>query len=473
MQTYLLKATLIWTLLLVLYELLYRNRPAFTLNRLYLLSALLAGALFPLLPLTLPGAGSGTGNLAGNLLRPVYPYVLPAVAAPQARVQAGISWQAVVFGIYIAGVLAMAVVSLRGLVYILRTAIYGSFKQMEGFRIFHSNRRPHAPFSFMGWIFIATPEQYSRQELLFVLRHEDVHNRRKHWLDVLLMQLGCTLFWFHPLVWRYRHLLRLVHEYEADRLASGDTAYDYGHFLLQQTLLQGTPAIAHSFHFSPIKNRIAMLTQQRKTQAWKYSFWIPAICAGLLLAAKPADNNERVRVGDKTHFRGHDFYWTPEAFDSVLVEDPTTKEMTTVRVNLGPMIHKMDQDIVYNNDDAAIVKARFNKDGKELFSYAENAFRKQFSDIPDSIRSIAVTNIVIDAEGKIRYYDIQISADGPLYENVRGKSLIADYTRALEKIIDGSPSWQPATAGGKHVKVRIPGGFNVYFKPFGVSPVNR
>lgn len=474
MVTYLIKVTLIWALMLLLYELFYRRNRTFLLNRLYLLLSLCIGALLPLIPLELPaGAGSNATNVVNTGLQQFNQVVSPA--APQADEAAAPIDAMVVMGwVYLAGLLLILLINIRGLVLILRTAVYGEYREMEGYRIFHSHRRVHAPFSFMGWIFIARPEAYTRGELCFILRHEDAHNRRRHWLDLLLVQVFGTVFWFHPLVWRYRYLLRLVHEYEADRIAAGNEAYDYGHFLLQQTLLKGTPAIAHSFHFSPIKNRITMLTQQRKTQAWKYTFWIPALCAGLLLAAKPAENNERVRVGDKTSFRGHDFYWSPEMRDSIMIKDPETGAMSVRVLAKEGEIRQMDREEVYSNDDPEIVKVRFNKDGKEIYDYAKDLFRKQFPQIPDSIRAISVKNMVVDEKGKLRYYEVQCLTDNwAAYDNARSPELIANYIRALEKIMDESPDWQPAKVGDKNVKVRLPGGFNVYFKPLMIRPVKR
>ena len=47
MITFLLKATLIWSLFLLFYQLLYRKSPLFTMNRIYLFIAIAAGLLLP------------------------------------------------------------------------------------------------------------------------------------------------------------------------------------------------------------------------------------------------------------------------------------------------------------------------------------------------------------------------------------------------------------------------------------------
>jgi beta-lactamase regulating signal transducer with metallopeptidase domain len=139
----------------------------------------------------------------------------------------------------------------------------------------------------MGRVFLTSTAFSDPKELEYIILHEAAHSTRKHWLDLWISQLACMLFWFHPLIWRYRYLLRLQHEYEADSMAAGKDPYSYGQFLLRQTLLRGVPAIAHSFHFSPIKNRIHMLTKKQSFSPgnWNYLLLIPVLLGCTLLMA--------------------------------------------------------------------------------------------------------------------------------------------------------------------------------------------
>jgi hypothetical protein len=357
----------------------------------------------------------------------------------------------------------VGILCIREVVLILRKAIYGHFKTINGHRIF-SNKHVHAPFSFMGWVFISNPEDYSEQELNYILKHEDAHNRRKHWLDMILMQLVFIVFWFHPLVWRYRYLLKLTHEYEADHIAAESDTYTYGHFLLRQTLLKGTPAIAHSFHFSPIKNRIAMLTSFRKNNKWKYALALPVLLGCTMLFAKSTDNNQRVRVGDVTTYKGHRFYWEKDGIDSIQVMDPTTRETTWIVTKREGKIYKMDNDSVYSNEDEMIIQTQFRSNNQGFHEYLHNKFISVFPKIPDSIVAIGVSNIVIDEKGRVSYYDMRCRTKGNVYDLSLADSPFAQYGKTIERMINESPDWLPAIYKGKNINVLF-GGFSVYFRP--------
>lgn len=466
MVSYLLKVTLIWSILLLVFELLYRKNTAFTLTRIYLFLALVAGLVLPwitwsILPWTIP-ATSGITAIANGVQRADALAINPVhQSGPEAIT---IPWQQIALWLYFAGAAIIAVISIRGILLIMRKAIYGQHRTINGHRIF-SSAHPHAPFSFMGWIFISNPEQYSDTELHYILRHEDGHNSRKHWLDIILMQLVFVMFWFHPLVWRFRYLLRLTHEYEADRIAARSGTYEYGCFLLQQTLLKGTPAMAHSFHYSPIKKRITMLTTEKKTNTWKFAFVFPILLGCTMLFASTTTNSQRVRVGDVTTYKGHQFFWQQEATDSMQAADPVSGEIKFFAMPKPVQIWKMDQDSVFSNEDGMITAAQFRHNNQNFYEYVSERFLKTYSGFPDTIRSIGVMNMVIDERGKLMYYDLRCFTDRNSYDISLPDSPYGHYGRLLTKIIDESPEWLPAIRSGKKIKVTPNGGFNVYFLP--------
>jgi len=489
MAAYLIKVTLIWALLLILYEALYRKSRAFTLNRLYLLLALLAGALLPLVPISL---GGGTASGGGRILLVLEERVQKAgsTLATMQEHQPGhnpFRYELLLAGLYSAGALVMLALSLKEVVLILRKAVYGNYEIVAGHRLFNTGRI-HAPFSFMGWIFIGNARQYEARELNFILVHEDAHNRRKHWLDMIILQLFTTLFWFHPLVWRIRHLLRLEHEYEADALAAGDDAYHYGHFLLQQALLKGTPSIAHSFHYAPIKNRIAMLTNPKPGNArWKYLAVIPAVLCCTLLMARSAASNDRIKTGNKVTFKGNDFYWSSPVVDSIEVMDPIAGKTLIVANEQPPAIVKMNKDSVYNdemlNKSISGVGPQFRYQQQSIHDYLKQRFGELVKQIPDSLSRIQVDNIVLDEKGRVVYYDITAT-----YVRAKDKSKPDDlyfssaeqnsprHLEVMDKILSESPAWMPGIINGKAVPVFLSTGALIEFKPlkfrvsFGAAP---
>lgn len=68
-----------------------------------------------------------------------------------------------------------------------------------------------------------------------VLLHEVAHVARGDWWMLLLSQVTCALFWFHPLVWRAARLMREESERATDDrvLAAGVRVTDYGECLLE------------------------------------------------------------------------------------------------------------------------------------------------------------------------------------------------------------------------------------------------
>jgi beta-lactamase regulating signal transducer with metallopeptidase domain len=461
MIDYLIKVTLIWALLLALYELLYRKSPAYTLNRVYLFLALFAGLLLPLIPLPeFIGKTSALGEVSRNMQRlnkGMNPAAPQAAAAPAGS---DIGAATVLWWLYSAGALIAFLISLRELVLILRTAIYGQYSTISTYRIFSSSK-PHAPFSFMGWVFISDPSLYDEDSLEYIFRHEDAHNRRWHWLDTILIQLFFVVFWFHPLVWRYRYLLKLNHEYEADYYAAGNNAYEYGHFLLQQTLLKGTPSIAHSFHFSPIKNRINMLTKTKKRSGWRYAFTVPLLLGCTLLFAESNKKDERVKVGNKTTYKGHEFEWTSQPIDTLEVEDPTTGERRFIISQGKSHIRNMDGDSIYTDENNRVTPAQFRHNNQDLIGYTMPLLKKEAT-IPDSIRIISLSNMIIDESGKLRYYDIECITGKGYYVLSDPASPLRLYGKVVDRIMDGSPAWLPALIGGRKVKMRMAGQQTIY-----------
>jgi beta-lactamase regulating signal transducer with metallopeptidase domain len=87
----------------------------------------------------------------------------------------------------------------------------------------------------------ANVEEWSPEHLQAILRHEIAHVLRGDWLWLMMSQLVCALYWFHPLVWRAAAQMRAESERATDDrvLSSGIRASDYGECLLEFVRLLG------------------------------------------------------------------------------------------------------------------------------------------------------------------------------------------------------------------------------------------
>jgi len=252
---YLLKANGALLLFALAYFGLLRRLTFFTLNRFYLLFALLFSAVYPLLPVP-------------ALLPPVaaapVAVVLLTLPGAQATAAAGPSptltdWNAVALAVYGAGValgllrLLMQLLSLRRLRRLSQPAV------VQGVAV-RALPGDVSPFSFGASIYL-NPVRHPAPELAAVLRHEQVHVRQGHTLDVLLAQVAQAAAWCNPAAWLLRRALLDNLEYLADHAALQTgldrRAYQYSLLRLSQAL--PGPALVSHFTFPTLKNRVAMM----------------------------------------------------------------------------------------------------------------------------------------------------------------------------------------------------------------------
>lgn len=453
-MAYLLKLTVIWTLSLILFEVFYKGSNCFMLNRFFLISSVIAGLLLPLI--SLPSAASVTVYSMRASYMPVLnsmpaaPLSATAPAASSVAPATGLDIFSVILIIYLIGVAFLCLRALLELVSMLRLIQRSKFQTIDGNKVIITGK-DHAPYSFFSWIFIGRTNTYKTSELDFILLHEAAHNNRKHWADLLLMQLFCIVFWFHPLIWRYRYLLQLQHEYEADHIAAQQNPYAYGHFLLQQTMLGSVPQIAHSFHFSSIKNRISMLTkdQNRKSSTWKYLLFLPALLICTVLMANPTWRS------NVTIFKGNTFAWreTDTMYYNAEKHRPEIAAQTRDRRQI---IYSMNDQPVYLNEYLK-APAVFAGKEEEYIDYLKETFHALCKNTSDSLAGISVLSIVVDKNGKVVNYDVRYF--NPVSHNYNdGRhdwdplfDIQPKLNSLMDKVITEGPTWKPAHKDGKPV----------------------
>lgn len=154
----------------------------------------------------------------------------------------------------------------------------------DGVKIYQVNKNI-IPFSFGNEIFI-NQHQHSEEELKEIIRHEFIHVKQKHTVDILWAELLCIINWYNPFVWLIRKSIRQNLEFIADYnvLQGGIDKKHYQYLLLK---VIGAPqfSIAQQFNFSSLKKRIAMMNKVKsaRLQLIRFLFLLPLV-AVLLLA---------------------------------------------------------------------------------------------------------------------------------------------------------------------------------------------
>jgi len=116
----------------------------------------------------------------------------------------------------------------------------------------------YSPASFFSMIFL--PSGISNDYKNLIIRHEEVHTRQLHSIDVILFEFIKAIFWINPIVHLLERELKLVHEYIADSIACNENRADYSKALLAYNLGVSAQVLTNNFYqLSTIKNRIIML----------------------------------------------------------------------------------------------------------------------------------------------------------------------------------------------------------------------
>jgi TonB family protein len=114
-----------------------------------------------------------------------------------------------------------------------------------------------------------------------ILAHELAHVRRRHSLDVLLIEFVQVFLWFHPLLPLIKRSIRNVHEYQADAdVLKQVPVRPYGQILLYQARCNDPQLLlVNHFFTTQIKQRIMMMTRKpsSKRQLWAYALAMPAL----------------------------------------------------------------------------------------------------------------------------------------------------------------------------------------------------
>jgi len=88
-------------------------------------------------------------------------------------------------------------------------------KQKDGFS-FLKTTEDIAPFSFFKYI-IFNPSLHNIHELDMILKHEKIHAKQYHTLDILLINLFVIFQWINPFSWFYKKSLQQNLEFIADQ----------------------------------------------------------------------------------------------------------------------------------------------------------------------------------------------------------------------------------------------------------------
>ena len=457
MVQYMLNATIIWAVCLLVYDLFLKQETYHQWNRAYLLLALAAGLIIP--GIHLP-EGAPVVLQAGSALNlPSLDFSATQSTAAQLSIPAytathSLNW---IWLIYVSGVALSLLLLLKDAIKLIILYRKGRKQQLGAFTVVETNK-PAGPFSLFHLIFISNWHMHTEAEWQMILQHEYRHARLKHGVDLLLLHALQTILWFHPLVYIFKRKLQLIHEYQADEIAR-DNYTTYGAFLLEQNLMNTAPTFAHSFHHSPIKNRIIMLTKtaSARSKKAKYLLAIPMCLAFVLACSVKSFSHEKVRNGNKETFKGNVFEY-PGADENVQVKSPAGDVQVVTMI--GEPV-KLNGERIYRRKNTT-VEATYKDGADNMVKVVFDKIHDKLDQLGDGEYHIAIFSTIIDKKGNFAYYSVRgvegpgwaLGEPEPTVKVTVPKELQKELVQDIESVLDNM-KFTPAQLNGKPVNVEL------------------
>ncbi len=214
-------------------------------------------------------------------------------------------WDWILF-VFASGIFVLAIKLLIQYFSFLRIRRNAKLILQEGIKVYQVND-DIIPFSFGNSVFI-NHHLHSIEEIKEIIRHEFVHVKQRHSIDILWSEMLCVVNWYNPFAWLLRHCIRQNLEFIADQkvLENGIDRKEY-QYLLLKVIGNNQFSIASKFNFSSLKKRIAMMNKIKTARVHILKFLFVLPLAGILLvafrsksfhnlSAKEKPNNEKIKA---------------------------------------------------------------------------------------------------------------------------------------------------------------------------------
>jgi len=264
-------------LFLLIYDVFLKKTTFFNWNRVYLLTTMLLSLLLPFIKID-----SFKEIISSNYIIALPEVILGGVKPnlelndlKDVAIHQSISTLEIIFYL---GVIVSSFLFLGKLLNLVKL-INRNLKTYKNNLVLVKLLKSNASFSFFKYIFLG--EHLNSKEQEAILKHEIIHVKQWHSLDLMFFEVLRIIFWFNPLIYIYQHRITELHEFIADAEAvKNENKSLYYQSLLSQVFdTQQISFINPFFNQSLIKKRIVMLQKSKSKQIhlFKYALLIPLV----------------------------------------------------------------------------------------------------------------------------------------------------------------------------------------------------
>ena len=295
MINYILQVLLFQALFLAVYDFFLQKETFFNWNRAYLLVTPFLSFIIPLLKF----------DKIKQAVPQEYVVQLPTILLnPEAVIigtntnDASIDYLSIIFYL---GVLIFSVLFFVRLYRIIKLIVSNEIIKQHIFSLVMLKTKQSA-FSFFNYIFIN--KHLIENKDLDIIKHELVHCRQKHSIDLLVFEILKIIFWFNPMIYVYQKRITVLHEYISDAEVVKETnKHSYFNSLLSETFnVENISFINQFYKHSLIKKRIAMITKNKskKNKQLKYLLIVPLLVT-MSIYVSCADDAQKINQPQEIH----------------------------------------------------------------------------------------------------------------------------------------------------------------------------
>ncbi|SEL94533.1 Signal transducer regulating beta-lactamase production, contains metallopeptidase domain [Aquimarina amphilecti] len=466
---YLVKSSIVLSLFYIVYFFLLRKDTFFTVNRHFLLTGIISALLLPLLEFTtiefieqpnfqIIEVNSSTADASENQTTPI-------------------DWRLILFNTYIIITSILLIRFIFQLISLRRILKKSPNKRNNGFS-FLKTKEDIAPFSFFKYI-IFNPALHGSKELEMIIKHEKIHAKQYHTLDILITNIFVIFQWVNPFSWMYKKSLQQNLEFIADQEAVRDIPSKKEYQLtLVKVSSNNYSSITNNFYQSLIKKRIVMLNKKesKNQNLWKATIILPLLCL-FLWSFNTKTENQYIQTEASDQVTTTIEEKAPNENDDTLVEEkfPAKEENLTKKeypINNNrakeekttlPTKFPKQENVSKNKTDTKkeiypkskkntiefiINKKSTKKELEKIKRILKNEYdvKVTFSDIKRDNNS-DITSINIDISSKKSNTNFSLSNDSPI------KPFVLSYDSKEDKINIGQSNnniWISKNKGSKH-----------------------
>ncbi len=279
MLAYIIQVILFQILFLMIYDFFLSKETFFIKNRFYLLFTAVASFALPLIKI--PRIKSSIPE--------EYTILLPEVVlSPQTIIEKQSWYQSIAYFdiLFWLGFAVFLSVFIYKIYSILKLLYENNIQKYDGYHLVILPNTSKA-FSFFNYIFLG--ENISESSKEKVIKHELVHSKQKHSIDLLLFEMLKIVMWFNPMIWVFQKRIASIHEFLSDEVASKLSKKEtYINNLLEEVFqVQNISFVNQFYKQSLIKKRIVMMTKSRSKQSkqLRYLMLIPVLTSMLFYTA--------------------------------------------------------------------------------------------------------------------------------------------------------------------------------------------